>query len=89
MNTYNNSDSKEIENPKEIENLETIIERNEKVIQKLEIEKINKMKELEEIETTKKELEEIEKTNETIEILKCSKEMLLTKQAKEKEVSEK
>ena len=46
-------------NSKEIENLETVIERHEKVIEKLEIERINKIKELKEIETTKKELEEL------------------------------
>ena len=43
-------------NPKEIENLETVTRRHEKVIEKLEIEKINKVKELKELETTKKEL---------------------------------
>ena len=31
-------------NPKEIENLETVIERHEKVIEKLELEIINKIK---------------------------------------------
>ena len=46
-------------NSKEIENLETVIERHEKVIEKLEIERINKIKELKELETTKKELEEL------------------------------
>ena len=58
-------------NPKEKENLETVIERHEKVIEKLQIERINKIKELKEIETTKKELEEleIEKINETIAII--------------------
>ena len=55
-------------NPKERENLETVIERHEKVIEKLEIERIAKIKELKELETTKKELKdlEIEKINETI-----------------------
>ena len=40
--------------PKEIENLETVIESHEKVIEKLEIEKINSIKELKKLETTKK-----------------------------------
>ena len=31
-------------NPKEIENLETVIERHEKVIEKLELEIMNKIK---------------------------------------------
>lgn len=31
-------------NPKEMENLDTVVERHEKVIKKLEIEIINKMK---------------------------------------------
>ena len=43
-------------NPKEIENLETVIERNEKVIGKLEIERINETKKLEEIETATKRI---------------------------------
>ena len=54
------SSPKEIENLKETENLEIVIERHEKVIEKLEIERMNKIKELKELETTKKELEEIE-----------------------------
>ena len=41
-------------NPKEIENMETVIRRHDKIIGKLEIEKINKVKELKELETTKK-----------------------------------
>ena len=36
------SNPKGIENPKETENLEIVIERHEKVIEKLEIERINK-----------------------------------------------
>ena len=58
-------------NPKEIENLETVIEIHEKVIEKLEIERINKTTELKDLETTKKELEELEmeKINETIAII--------------------
>ena len=48
------SNPKEIETQKEIENLETVIERHEKFIEKLEIQIINKIKELEELETTKK-----------------------------------
>ena len=62
------SSSKEIEDLKEIENLETVIERHGKVIEKLERERINKIKELNELEATKKELEEleIEKINETV-----------------------
>lgn len=40
------SDAKEIEKLREIQNLEIIIERHEKVIEKLEIEKINKTKKL-------------------------------------------
>ena len=65
------SNPKGIENPKEIEKLETVIERHEKVIKKLEIEKINKKKELKELETTRKELQEleIEKINEAIAII--------------------
>ena len=42
-------------NRKEIENLEAVIERHEKVIEKLEVERINRIKELKEIEITKKE----------------------------------
>ena len=91
------SNPRDIENPKEIENIETVIERHEKVIEKLEIEKINKIKELKELETTKIELEklEIEKINETIAI--APKVILLPyflrhvcqliNQAKEKKVS--
>ena len=62
------SSSKEIEDLKEIENLETVIERHGKVIEKLERDRINKIKELNELEATKKELEklEIEKINETV-----------------------
>ena len=41
-------------NPKEIEYLETVIERYEKLIEKLELERINKIKELKELETKKK-----------------------------------
>ena len=48
------SNQKETENPKEIENLETVIEMHEKVMKKLQIEWINKIKEPKEIETTKK-----------------------------------
>ena len=57
------SNPREIENLKGIKNLETVIERHKKVIEKLEIKRINKIKEL---ETTKKGLEELkkEKTNE-------------------------
>ena len=40
-------------NPKEIENLETVIEIHEKVIEKLEIERINKIGQLKELETKK------------------------------------
>ena len=84
-------------NPKEIENLETVIERHEKSNKKLEIDKINKIKEVKELETTKKELKElvIEKTNEAI----FRKETILPyflryvwqlmNQAKDKKVSEK
>ena len=53
------SNPKGIENPKEIETLEAVIERHEKVIKKLEIEKMNKIKERKELETTKKEFEEL------------------------------
>ena len=67
------SNPKEIEVPKEIENLEIVLERYEKVIKKkqLEIERINRIKELKELETTKKELEEleIEKIDKTIAII--------------------
>ena len=65
------SNPKVIENPNKTENLETVIERNEKVIEKLWIEKINKIKELKELEETKKELEELEIENiiETIAII--------------------
>ena len=45
------SDPKEIEN----QNVETVIERHEKVIENPEIETINKTKELKELETIKKE----------------------------------
>ena len=38
----------EMLNPKEIENPEAVTERHEKVIEKLEIERINKMKQLKE-----------------------------------------
>ena len=64
-------------NPKERENLETVIERHEKVIEKLEIERIDKIKELKELETTKKEFKDlgIEKINETI--ANIPKEILL------------
>ena len=54
-------------NPKEIESLETVIEL--KVIEKLELERINKVKELKQLENNnKKELQEleIEKTNKTL-----------------------
>ena len=54
------SNPKEIETQKEIENLETVIERHEKFIEKLEIQIINKIKELKELETTKKALQELE-----------------------------
>ena len=40
--------------PKETENLETVLERLETVIKKLEIERISKIKELEELEITQK-----------------------------------
>ena len=40
-------------NPKEIVNIETIMERHEKVIGKLEIERISKIKELKELEAKK------------------------------------
>ena len=40
------SNPREIENLKGIENLETVTERYKKVIEKLEIERINKIKEL-------------------------------------------
>ena len=43
------SDPKEIEN---LENLKIVTDRYEKVIEKLEIERINKIKRLEELETT-------------------------------------
>ena len=62
------SNTKEIENQKETENLEAVIERHAK----LETDRINKIKELKKLETTKKELEiirlelEIEKISETI-----------------------
>ena len=68
-------------------------------MEKLEIETINKIKELKELETTKKELEELEKekTNETI--VNIPREILLThflrhgcqliKQVNENKVSEK
>ena len=54
-------------NPKEIESLETVIEL--KVIEKLELERINKVKELKQLENNnKKELQEleIEKINKTL-----------------------
>ena len=41
-------------NVKEIENLETVIEIHEKIIEKLEIERINTIKELKDLETTTK-----------------------------------
>ena len=47
------SNTKEIENQKETENLEAVIERHAK----LETDRINKIKELKKLETTKKELE--------------------------------
>ena len=47
------SNTKEIENQKETENLEAVIERHTK----LETDRINKIKELKKLETTKKELE--------------------------------
>ena len=53
------SNPKEIQTLKRIENLETVIERHEKVIEKLQIERINKIKELKELETTKTGLEEL------------------------------
>ena len=64
------SNPREIESPKGIESLETIIKRYENVIRKLEIE-------LKELDTTKKELEELEAEaiNETIAII--PKERLL------------
>ena len=45
-------------NPKEMENAETVTEKREKVIAKVEIEGMSKIKELKELETTK-ELEEL------------------------------
>ena len=55
-------------NPKEIEKLEKVRERHKKVIEKVEIERRNKIKELKELETIKKELRELkmEKINKTI-----------------------
>ena len=47
------SNTKEIENQKGTENLEAVIERHAK----LETDRINKIKELKKLETTKKELE--------------------------------
>ena len=43
------SNPKGIENLKEKENLKTVTERHEKVIEKLEIERMNKIKELKEL----------------------------------------
>ena len=68
------SNPRAIENTKQKKNVETVIERHKKVIEKLEIERINKIKELKELETTattKKELQkvEIEKVNETVAII--------------------
>ena len=62
------STHKKTSNPKERENLETVIEGHEKVIEKLELKRINEIKELKEVEAIKKELEEleIEKINEAI-----------------------
>ena len=48
------SSPKEKENLKEIENLKTVIKIYEKVIEKLEIQRINKIKKLKELETKKK-----------------------------------
>ena len=45
-------------NPKEMENAETVTEKREKVIAKVEIEGMSEIKELKELETTK-ELEEL------------------------------
>ena len=49
----------EIENQKETKILETVIGRHEKVIENQK-QRINKIKELKELETTRKELEELE-----------------------------
>ena len=51
----------ELENPKETENLEAITERYGKLIEKLQIQKINKIRELKELGAPKKELEELKK----------------------------
>ena len=48
------SSPKEKENLKERENLKTVIERYEKVIEKLEIQRIKKLRKLKELETKKK-----------------------------------
>ena len=48
------SSQREIENLKEIENLEIVIERHRKAIEKLQIERMNKIKWLKELEATKR-----------------------------------
>ena len=53
-------------NAKEIENLETVIERHEKMIEKLEIERINKTKQLKELKTTKKRIRRTKERNKKI-----------------------
>ena len=72
------SSPKEKENLKERENLKTVIERYEKVIEKLEIQRIKKNKKTKGTRNKKKELEEleIEIINETI--ANIPKEILLT-----------
>ena len=53
-------------NAKEIENLETVIERHGKMIEELEIERINKIKQLKELKTTKKRIRRTKERNKKI-----------------------
>ena len=70
------SNARELENPKQIENLETVTERYKKLKEKLE--RIDKIKEVKKLETTNKGLEELEKEKKNKTIVNNPRKMLLT-----------